>query len=502
MAQANGEVERQNASLLKRIRIAESEGLDWKRELRKYVTVYRSIDHATTGKSPAELLFNRKMRGKLPDISTAQADLEVRDRDAEQKGKSKIYADGRRGAKYSDVDIGDTVLVKQEKTDKLTTPFNTTPHKVVGKAGAKLLLNLQREQDIQETPHGILTDKWIKGNNSKIIILPSNATVGVRVKCRPGLQTPVPAGFYMRDEWTSLICASGCFDTLKMTQCLKDREFYMMGDSTMRQWFHYLAKAVPNMKYMNLHTQEQTGPLMAVDVNNNIILHWRAHAPPLRCYRTPVADLHYMSNEIDSLAGGPRKVVIFNLWAHFTTYPLEYFARRVARIRQAVVALLKRAHETIVVIKSANTSSSKDMVGSDWLALQLDTILRVIFQGIDVAFIDVWQMTSCHYSTDNMHPNPLIIRNEINKAQHHTPNLPCKGALPEGVGHRFQGPTPPGAQSARRTAVSVRDLSHRQTPQSTLPVEVAHRCRCTTSTHPAPADSNGHPRGRHHLATG
>ncbi|KAJ8378529.1 hypothetical protein AAFF_G00239120 [Aldrovandia affinis] len=80
------------------------------------------------------------MRGKLPDISTAQADLEVRDRDAEQKGKSKIYADERRGAKYSDVDIGDTVLVKQEKTDKLTTPFNTTPHKVVGKAGSQVVV--------------------------------------------------------------------------------------------------------------------------------------------------------------------------------------------------------------------------------------------------------------------------------------------------------------------------------------------------------------------------
>ncbi|KAJ8369419.1 hypothetical protein SKAU_G00094470 [Synaphobranchus kaupii] len=139
-AQANGEVERQNASLMKRIRIAESEGLDWKRELRKYVTVYRSIDHATTGKSPAELLFNRKIRGKLPDISTAHADLEVRDRDAEQKGKSKIYADERRGAKYSDVDVGDTVLVKQEKTDKLTTPFNTTPHKVVSKAGSQVVV--------------------------------------------------------------------------------------------------------------------------------------------------------------------------------------------------------------------------------------------------------------------------------------------------------------------------------------------------------------------------
>lgn len=53
-AQANGEVERQNASLMKRIRIAQSEGLDWKKkELHKYVTIYRSINHSTTGKSPA-----------------------------------------------------------------------------------------------------------------------------------------------------------------------------------------------------------------------------------------------------------------------------------------------------------------------------------------------------------------------------------------------------------------------------------------------------------------
>ncbi|KAJ8405659.1 hypothetical protein AAFF_G00316390 [Aldrovandia affinis] len=90
----------------------------------------------------------------------------------------------------------------------------------------------------------------------------------------------------------------------------------------------------------------------------------------------------------------------------------------------------------------------------------------------------------------------------MRKAEHQTPKLPCEGAFPEGVGHRFRGPTPPGAQRARRTAVSVQDLLHRQTPQSTSTVEVAHRCQRTTSTHPAPPDSNGHPRGRHHLATG
>ncbi|KAL1256496.1 hypothetical protein QQF64_012041 [Cirrhinus molitorella] len=41
------------------IRIAQSEGLDWKKELRKYVTVYRGIVHNTTDKSPAELLDHK-----------------------------------------------------------------------------------------------------------------------------------------------------------------------------------------------------------------------------------------------------------------------------------------------------------------------------------------------------------------------------------------------------------------------------------------------------------
>lgn len=88
-AQANGEVERQNSSLMKRIRIAQAERLDWKKELRKYVTVYRSIEHPMTGKSPAELLFNRKIQGKLPNLSEACKDQEVCDRDAEQKSKGK-----------------------------------------------------------------------------------------------------------------------------------------------------------------------------------------------------------------------------------------------------------------------------------------------------------------------------------------------------------------------------------------------------------------------------
>ena len=140
-AQANGEVERQNSSILKRIQIAHAEGVNWRLELRKYLASYRGLEHPTTGRSPAELLFGRKIRGKLPELaSDHRQDTEVRDRDWQQKAKAKMYADTRRGARYSDVNLGDSVLVREDRANKLTTTFNPTPHTVISKQGNSLVV--------------------------------------------------------------------------------------------------------------------------------------------------------------------------------------------------------------------------------------------------------------------------------------------------------------------------------------------------------------------------
>ncbi|KAI7801046.1 putative NXPE family member 3-like, partial [Triplophysa rosa] len=234
----------------------------------------------------------------------------------------------------------------------------------------------------------------------------------VREKCRPGLHTPVPAGFYLNDVWTSFVCKTREFITQTATQCLKDKHIYLMGDSTVRQWFEFLQKRVPTLNRMNLHVQYQAGPLIAVDVMNNIYLRWRAHGVPLRFKKTEITNLHYISNEIDDLTGGPHTVVAFHVGIHFTSFPLDVFTNRVLRIRRAVLDLLQRAPETTVIIKTVNTGY-KDVFTSDWYSLQLDKILRWAFQDVGVYILDVWQMTSCHYTRDNLHPSPIIIKNEI-----------------------------------------------------------------------------------------
>lgn len=107
--------------------------MNWRRELNKYRAAYRSLPHLTTGVSPAELLFGRKIRTKLPELADLYmyVEQEVRDKDSEQKNKGKACGDTRRNTCYSEILPGDQVLVQQERQKKLSTQFNPNPHVVV-----------------------------------------------------------------------------------------------------------------------------------------------------------------------------------------------------------------------------------------------------------------------------------------------------------------------------------------------------------------------------------
>ena len=140
-AQANGEVERQNRSLLKSMRIAQAEGKDWRIELVHYLATYRTTPHSVTGVCPAESLFGRRIRTKLPELcERAVNDEELRDRDWEKKTKAKIYADTSRGAQPCDLQVGDQVLLKQKKSNKLSTNFQPEPYEIVERKGNSVVI--------------------------------------------------------------------------------------------------------------------------------------------------------------------------------------------------------------------------------------------------------------------------------------------------------------------------------------------------------------------------
>lgn len=153
--QQNGEVERQNRYILKRLKISQSEKRDWKEALREYMVMYNSTPHNVIGKTPAESFFRRQFRDKLPMIQDmtyeTPVDQEMRDKDKEQKEIGKEYADRKRHTTDCDLEVGDKVYLKNMvKNNKLSLNYDPAPHTVeANKEGDIMVRNDETGQQLR-----------------------------------------------------------------------------------------------------------------------------------------------------------------------------------------------------------------------------------------------------------------------------------------------------------------------------------------------------------------
>lgn len=120
-APANGEVERIMQPITKMVQTTTVEGRNWKDGLERFLSSYRATPHTVTGFSPAKLLFNRELKILLPEIQQENADhlgdhhRQARINDGEAKRKIAEYANDNRNRKPSTLQIGDTVLLRNDK---------------------------------------------------------------------------------------------------------------------------------------------------------------------------------------------------------------------------------------------------------------------------------------------------------------------------------------------------------------------------------------------------
>lgn len=144
--QMNGLVERQNQGILRALRIAKATHSDWRKALRDYVYMYNTSPHSITEKAPLELLTGRPVKDLLPSLRTEPAlrqEEGVKDTDAMKKMRGKIYADKRRRAKESDIEVGDSVMLKNNEHGKLEPNFRVERFTVIKKNGNDVIVTNQ-----------------------------------------------------------------------------------------------------------------------------------------------------------------------------------------------------------------------------------------------------------------------------------------------------------------------------------------------------------------------
>ena len=101
-------------------------------EVQRRLLNYRNTIHPSTGKTPATLMMNRKIRTKLPAIIKPSKDKihkEARETDAKTREERKVKLDKRRSAREIEYKVGDKVLIKQKKTTT-QPPFDPRPYTI------------------------------------------------------------------------------------------------------------------------------------------------------------------------------------------------------------------------------------------------------------------------------------------------------------------------------------------------------------------------------------
>ena len=127
-------------------------GKNWRTELVTSLAAYR--DHSTNNHrcTPFYLMFGQEMRTKLSDLRRETVEVpreDVRDHDWWNKLKGKAYADAHRGATPKSIRASDTVLLKAEKSNKLSTNFRPSPFKVVQKTETEVTVRNEAGQEFR-----------------------------------------------------------------------------------------------------------------------------------------------------------------------------------------------------------------------------------------------------------------------------------------------------------------------------------------------------------------
>ncbi|XP_048396679.1 NXPE family member 3-like [Stegostoma tigrinum] len=259
-----------------------------------------------------------------------------------------------------------------------------------------------------------------KGRNY-VIVNPSPTAGRSLGECVPGKPLLSPSGFYFQDKWMSANCNVRSFHSpANVTDCLRGKAVYILGDSTIHQWFEYLTRFA-RLNMLGLITQSAENNSLinsqfAEDAVNKIKMEYYPHGTPIRIIPILSQDLTFIANKLDDIKDENSTVVAFGIWSHFNSFPVETYIRRLQNIRRSILRLLGRSPDTVVVIKTANVQALPDDVSlynSDWYSYQLDLVMRKMFEGINVAFVDAWEMTLAHYLPHKTHSEQIIIKNEV-----------------------------------------------------------------------------------------
>ena len=128
----------------------------------------------TTKLAPAELMFPaRKFRRRLPvGVIPRQLDFkELFQHDLEKKMQMKVHTDRKKNVKTLDIQVGDSVMVKQDLSSKASPPYEGEPLEVQHRKGTQLVAKRRDGSTVRRsTAHFRLRRRQADGSWGQILV--------------------------------------------------------------------------------------------------------------------------------------------------------------------------------------------------------------------------------------------------------------------------------------------------------------------------------------------
>ncbi|XP_069804357.1 NXPE family member 4-like [Dendropsophus ebraccatus] len=249
------------------------------------------------------------------------------------------------------------------------------------------------------------------------VVLCNSSSVQMKGNCRTGMGLEYPSGHVKEEIWYPKSCTMKTYHSEEeLSTCMKGKFFYLFGDSTVHQWMTYFEAKLKTLKLLNVYENGWAIKHLAVDIERNIHILWKRHGRPfVNLDFISLREERSIPREIDLIGGNQYTVIAFNIGVHFRLFPVHHYIRRLLNIRRAIERLLLRSPQTKVIIKTENTSEmANEYEGmTDFHAYVHFFIMEIVFKGLNVGFVNGWDMTTA-FNTNQLHPPEPYIRNEIN----------------------------------------------------------------------------------------
>lgn len=281
------------------------------------------------------------------------------------------------------------------------------------------------KEKIQKKGHGVFKEVMsleIQQSNEKL-----STESNISCKLRPSLLSwteSEPTGYWFKDKWNFIHCYSKIqHNDSFYAQCLKNKNLFIIGDSTVRQYSEYFVEHVLNLGHVDLKDGLGTDRKYhnyKVFTNYGVNLTYLKHEMPFHNPDFPVNNISSVSQIIESIAQKDFEdnslILIVNYNSHFSAYPPASFRTRIKHLTVALESLLQKKPKAKIFLKGPHLFIDDSRWFDPRISLLFKEILKEEFAKLmnKVTYLDTWSITVAHNS-QILHPRDKAFISQINQ---------------------------------------------------------------------------------------